>query len=205
MKKILSLLLFALPLFAAAQVVTLDTIFQQNVNGVFFEVRRTEYANGEYAETRKVVGDTMTIFNNYLQVFERQGVQMANDAYAVFRFPEIFDGLQQRRVEVLAATGKDLLDTLAVKYSVPLLIGGWTATEGAVTANVTFTVTAGAQLRYLVNGQAERNAFIVSNTMRLANWKGTGLNLDVFRAPGGNWFSIDGRVRIKFPGNQGLD
>jgi hypothetical protein len=130
---------------------------------------------------------------------------MANDAYAVYRFPEIFDELQSRRADVLLATGRDILDTLAVKYSIPLLIGGWTVTEGGAVSDVEFTLTAGAQLRYELSGQAIRNAFILSNTMRLVNWKGTGLNMDVFKAPGGNWFSIDGRVKIKFPGNAGLD
>ena len=41
--------------------------------------------------------------------------------------------------------------------------------------------------------------------MRLQNYKATGDKLDVYNAPGGNWFSIDNKVRIRFPGNQGLN
>ena len=186
-----------------AQVIK-DTVYQISQNGKFYERRETENADGSGAITTTLIGDTSTIFAQYFQQFEREGYRMANDAQSVVRFPQLFTGMADRRDMVLQTTGRDILDTMAVRYAQSLMIQGWTITLNGVDSAVTFSISAATQLRYQITGQPARNAYIISNTMRLANFNGTGENMDIFKMPGGNWTSVDGRTKLKFPGNTGL-
>lgn len=129
---------------------------------------------------------------------------MANDAYKVIRFADVFDGMASRRDLVLQITGRDILDTLAVRYSGALLASGWTITANDVETDIAFSITAATQLRYQVTGFPQRNAFVVANTMRLVNYLDSGKNIDIFKMPGGNWVDITGKIKMKFPGNVGL-
>lgn len=199
-------ILFFLPLFASAQtVVTKDTIWQENENGNFYEVRRVELSNGTYSLNRSLIGDTSTVFNSYLSTFVSEAGRMANIAYEARDFDKIIRGMMQRRDSVLAQIGRDLTDTLAQRYAGALLQSGWNVTEDTTLMDITFSISAAGQLRYEITGQHIRNAFLFGRAMRLNNYKDTGKSLDVYGAPGGNWFSVDDRVKIKKPGNQGLN
>lgn len=200
-------ILFLLPVIASAQtvVVTKDTTWQESANGSFYENRLVEWSNGESSLNRRLVGDTSTVFNSYLQAFVSEAGRMANVVFEARDFDNIIRGMMQRRDSVLAQINRDLTDTLAGRYATPLLQSGWNVTEDTTLLNVTFSISAAGQLRYEITGQPTRNAFLFGRAMRLNNYKDTGKSLDVYNAPGGNWFSIDDRVRIKLPGNQGLN
>jgi len=203
MKKIAFILLFPALCFGQ-NVVTKDTVWQSNANGNFYENRLVEYSNGESSLNRRLVGDTATVFSGYLTSFEKEGSRMANVAYEARDFDKIIRGMIQRRDTVLAQIGRDLTDTLAAKYAGALIVPGWEVTEDTTTLDITFSVSNAGQLRYEITGQPTRNAFIFGRSIRLNNYKDTGKSLDLYNAPGGNWFSVDDKVKIKFPGNPGL-
>lgn len=202
MKKTI-LILFLFPSCLFGQVVK-DSIWQESANGNFYEVRLVEWANGESSLNRRLVGDTSTVFNSYLKTFVGEAGRMANVAFEARDFDKIIRGMIQRRDSVLAQINRDLTDTLAQTYAGALLKSGWTVVEDTTLLDITFSISAAGQLRYEITGQPTRNAFLFGRAMRLNNYKDTGKSLDIFSAPGGNWFSIDDKVKFKFPGNQGL-
>lgn len=192
--------------FASGQtVVVLDTTWQENANGKFYEVRRVEYSSGEYSISRALIGDTATVFTAYLTQFEIAGNRMANAAMEARGNDKEIKGILQRRDSILAKLGRDITDTLAAKYAGPLLPIGWVVHEDTTALDVIFTINNQGQLRYQITGFPARNAFVFARTLRLQNYKATGRPLDIYAAPGGNWGSVDDRVRMRFPGNQGLN
>lgn len=197
----------ATPLLAVAQsAVVKDSIWEQWTGGKLYETRRVEYANGEYSEGKRLIGDTASVFTNYYRAFVREGERMAVLAFEARYFDKNIRGMIQRSDSVLATIGRDLMDTLTARFSRPLTDStGWKISEDTSSLNVAFSVNGQGQFRYQIAGFPVRNASIISNTMRLNNYKATGKPLDLYRAPGGNWFSIDDRVRLRLPSNQGLN
>lgn len=210
MKKVIWSLVFGFCSLAAfaqgtgAAIVTKDTVYQSNSNGKFYETRLVEWSNGESSKTVKLIGDTLTVFNGYLNETYREANRMANVAFEARDFNKIIQGLLQRRDTVLAKLNKDIADTLAAKYAGQLLQSGWKVHEELSILDVTFSINAQGQLRYQIQGFVTRNAFLLGRTMRLQNFK-DGDKLDFYQAPGGNWFTVDDRVKIKLPSNQGLN
>jgi hypothetical protein len=200
-----------MPLFAFSQsigtvtVVTKDTTWQVSANGAFYEVRLVEYNNGESSLNRRLIGDTASVFRGYLTEFETAGNRMANVANEVRTNDKEIRQILQRRDSILAKFGRDITDTLAAKYAGPLLASGWVVYEDTTALDVAFSVNAQGQLRYQITGYPVRNAFVIARTLRLQNYKATGRSLDIYAAPGGNWGSVDDRVRMRLPGNQGLN
>ncbi|MCB0541911.1 MAG: hypothetical protein KDC70_00250 [Saprospiraceae bacterium] len=187
----------------AQSVVTKDTTYQTSENGKFYFVREIEYSNGESSVNKALIGDTMTVYNNAFDRFRNEGVRMANDAREASRFDTYITRMLQEGNFLFASTGRDVLDSLAATYAGPLLITGWTIDDGGPSGalDIAFTINANGQLRYQIAGFSARNAFIFSNTMRLQNYKDGG-RLDLYKARGGNWFSIDDEIKMKFPNNQ---
>ncbi len=196
-----------MPLFAFSQgnVTTKDSAWQVAFDGAFYEVRLLEYSNGESSLTRSLVGDTAWVFSAYLAEFEATGNWMANAANEARTNDKEIRTILQRRDTILAKFGRDITDTLTAKYAGPLLASGWVVYEDTAALDVVFTVNAQGQLRYQITGYPVRNAFVISRTLRLQNYKATGRPLDIYAAPGGNWGSADDRVRMRLPGNQGLN
>lgn len=200
-----------MPLFAFSQsigtvtVVTKDTTWQVSANGAFYEVRLVEYNNGESSLNRRLIGDTASVFRGYLTEFETAGNRMANVANEARTNDKEIRQILQRRDSILVKFGRDITDTMTAKYGGALLASGWVVYEDTTALDVVFTVNAQGQLRYQITGYPVRNAFIISRSMRLQNYKATGRPLDIYAAPGGNWGSVDDRVRMRLPGNQGLN
>lgn len=196
-----------MPLFAFSQgtVTTKDTTWQVAANGAFYEVRLTEYSNGESNLNRRLIGDTASVFRGYLSEFEAAGNRMANVAHEARGNDKEIREILQRRDSILAKFGRDITDTLAAKYAGPLLAPGWVVYEDTTALDVTFSINNQGQLRYQITGYPVRNAFVIARTLRLQNYKATGRSLDIYAAPGGNWGSVDDRVRMRLPGNQGLN
>jgi len=196
-----------MPLFAFSQgaVATKDTTWQVADNGAFYEVRLVEYSNGESNLNRRLIGDTASVFRGYLAEFEAAGNRMANVANEARTNHKEIREILQRRDSILAKFNRDITDTMTAKYGGPLLTSGWVVYEDTAALDVVFTVNAQGQLRYQITGYPVRNAFVISRTLRLQNYKATGRPLDIYAAPGGNWGSADDRVRMRLPGNQGLN
>ncbi len=202
MKKAIFWLIIA-PFHLFSQV-SKDSVWQVSDAGAFFSVRLVEYANGESSLTKTRIGDTATVFSFDLQRAESEANRLANVAFEARNFDRQIRNILQRRDTVLATLGLDMTDTLAKKYAAPLLASGWKVLEGQAETDIVFSISAQGQLRYEITGFQPRNAFILGRAMRLNNYK-DGNRLDVYNAPGGNWFSIDNAVRLRFPGNLALD
>lgn len=205
MKKILFFLFCLCPGFAGAQAfVTFDSTWQQKIDTNYYFLRKTIYSDGSEYTSKQFAGNDATIFGNALKTAENGGNRMANVAYDARDFDKNIRAVIQLGDSLLIQTGMDLTDTLAARYSPRLGVAGWKVYEGGGTWDVTFIISGQGALRYEVSGWPQRGATIISNTLRLNNFKDTGEALDIYRAPGGNWFSIDDKVKIKHPDNQGL-
>ena len=206
LRKLIAIAASMMPLFSFSQgtVVTKDSTWQASANGAFYEVRLVEYSNGESSLNRSLVGDTASVFRGYLTEFEAAGNRMANIANEARTNDKEIRTILQRRDSILVKFGRDITDTLTAKYAGPLLPVGWVIYEDTTSMDIVFTINNQGQLRYEITGFPVRNAFIISRTIRLQNYKATGRSLGLYAAPGGNWGSVDDRVRMRFPGNQGL-
>lgn len=199
-------IILCLPLFASAQtIVTKHSAWQEITGGKFYVVRLVEYSDGTYSQTRNLSGDTATVFNNSLKTAVQEGYRMANVAYEARDNDKSIRAVLKQSDTLLVYTGMDLADTLTAIFSPSLLASGWEITEAGSEWAIEFTVNANGSLRYQIAGYVQRGGNVISNTMRLNNWRDSGKNIDLYKAPGGNWFSIDDAVKIKFPGNQGLN
>ena len=210
MKKTALFIFFGLLCLAAtaqtgAVVVTKDTTWQEYVDTVFFLNRRVEWNNGEFSQTRTLIGNQTTVFKSALNQSISEGVRMANVAWQARDNDKTIKGIIKLSDSLLLQIGRDLSDTLTARYSPPLLVAGWTIKEGGVESDMQFSVNSSGALRYVIAGYPLRGATIISNTLRLNNYKATGKSLDIYRAPGGNWFSIDDTVKLKHPTNAGLN
>lgn len=199
------MLLFVPLLGLSQRVVTKDSTWNESANGKFYSVRLVEYSTGESSENKTLMGDTATLFQNNLNSTLQEAARMANVAFEAKDNEKTVRGLLEERDSVLAILGKDVADTIAARFAHPLLVAGWKVVQDTSTLNIAFSINAQGQLRYEIEGFPVRNAFLLGRTMRMLNYKNTGKALDVFNAPGGNWFSLDNTVRLRLAGNQGLD
>jgi len=203
MKNIIFLFLF--PAVVCGQTaVTKDSVWQTSENGAFYETRLVEYSNGESSLNKRLIGDTLTVFNSYLSVFTSEANRMANASEQTKDFDRTLRGMLDRRDSILATLGKDLTDTLAAKYAAPLLQSGWNILQDTANLSITWSISNSGQLRYEIEGYVTRNAFIFGRAIRMNNYRDTGKSLDIYAMPGGNWVSLDNAVKMKLPGNQGL-
>lgn len=200
MKKIAIILLFAPCILGAQVYTTLDTSYQVSQNGKFYEVREVRRSNGESSVVTTFVGDTSSIFGNYLSGIYADGNQMAGRAREASRFGADITKMIQRANEAFTITGRDALDTLTKKYSAPLLVSGWVLKDTSGTKDVTFSVNNNGQLRYAVSGFQTRNANLFGGVLRLNNYLSSGYDVDLFKSVAGNWFTIDNKLKLRFPG-----
>lgn len=190
-----------MPYVLGAQVyTTLDTSYQVSQNGKFYEVREVRRSNGESSIVTTFVGDTTSIFGNYLAGIYADGNQMSGQARDASRFGADITKMIQRANEAFAITGRDVLDTLTKKYATPLLVSGWVLKDTSGTKDVAFSVNNNGQLRYTVSGFQARNANLFGGVIRLNNYLSSGYDVDLFKSVAGNWFTIDNKLKMRFPG-----
>ena len=179
---------------------TLDTSYQISQNGKFYEVREVRRSNGESSVVTTFVGDTASIFTNYLNSIYADGNQMAAQARQASRLGADITKMIQQSNDAFVITGRDVLDTLTKRYAPPLLIAGWVLKDTSGTKDVTFSVNNNGQLRYAVPGFQTRNANLFGGVLRLNNYLSTGHDVDLFKSVAGNWFTIDNKLKMRFPG-----
>lgn len=185
----------------AQSVVTFDTLYQTNENGLFYEVREVQYATGESSTTKTLAGDTSAIFGTYYRAFLAEGNRMATEANVARKFDKEISGIIDRNTAVLLSTGTDPLDTITANFAAEILQSGWNIQDDTTFLDIAFSVNNAGQLRYEITGFPTRQATLIGGSMRLNNYKATGKKMDLFKMPGGNWTSIDDAVKIKLPGN----
>lgn len=194
------LILTLLPLSAFAQRYTvLDTAYTVNTGGVFFEVRDVTYSTGEQATTKTLIGDTATYFNANFNRFQDEARRMAIVAQAVFNMGKRLNDLKKENDKILTATGRDILDTITTRNAIEFTASGWTIRDTSA-KSISFLVNASGQLRYQIQGQASRNAFLFGDAITLNNYMGTGKDLFVFKTESGNYRNREGTIIVRKPG-----
>lgn len=206
MKKILFLIFYLASgvwNLTCAQLLTFDSTWQQKIDTNYYVFRKTVYADGSEYLSKVFSGNDSTVFDNALKTSINEGVRMANVAYEARDLQKSIKAIIDLSDSLFVQTGKNLSDTLTMLYSPALTVSGWKITEGGVTLDIVFSVSGGGALRYEITGFSERAGEVISNTLRLNNYKSTGKSVDIYRAPGGNWFSVTNEIKMKFPGNTG--
>lgn len=206
MKQLIFILLFLCSLSAQGQqkYTLSDTSSIVNAGGLYYEMRDVIYSNGEELHTKTLLGDTSTLFDAAYSRFTGLAEQMATDARYIVTFPKKITELNKDNTAIFDATGRDVLDSISARLGAPLLEDGWTLrTRGsgaATVAGVLFNVNANGQLRYTVDGQAARNAWLFGAVIHLVNYLGTGYAIDLYRTESGNYKTVDNRITLRRPG-----
>jgi hypothetical protein len=195
MKKALFFLL--LPAFACAQrTVVTDSTYITNSGGTFFTVRYTAYDNGEIETASKLIGDTLSLYNGYLDAVRQQVNTLANDMRIVSTYPGRIGELVRQANEASAIVGMSILDTLQVEAQEGYLTGQWSISSGATTQPVTFSVNVNEKLRYSIAGGTARLCNPVGDLIRLSNFPAAGESTDFVRLPNGTLVDITRKYKL---------
>lgn len=195
-----TLIFILLPFVAISQRYTvLDTSYTVNAGGVFFEVRDVTYSTGEQTTSKTLIGDTATYFNANLTRFQDEARRMAVIAQSVFNMGKRLNYLKKENDKILTATGRDILDTITAHNATEFTASGWIIRD-TTAKSIAFSVNASGQLRYQIQGQASRNAFLFGDAITLNNYLGTGKDLYVFKTESGNYRNREGTIIVRQPG-----
>lgn len=195
-----TLIFILLPFFALAQRYTiLDTSYTVNTSGVFFEVHDMTYSTGEQLTEKVLIGDTSTYFNANFNRFQDESRRMAITAQAVFNMGKRLNDLKKENDKILTATGRDILDTISARNAIAFTSSGWAIRDTSM-KSISFSVNSSGQLRYQIQGQTTRNAFLFGDAITLNNYLSTGKDLFVFKTESGNYRNRDGTILLRKPG-----
>jgi len=195
-----TLLFLLFPFMAFSQrYALLDTAYTVNTGGVFFEVHDVTYSTGEQSTTKTLIGDTATYFNANFNRFQDEARWMSVTARAAFNMGKRLNDLKKENDKILSATGRDILDTIAARNAIQFTASGWTIRDTS-NKNISFSINANGQLRYQIQGQASRNAFLFGDAITLNNYMGTGKDLHVFKTESGNYRNREGTIIVRQPG-----
>jgi len=200
------LFLFAL-IFAAtncaAQRDRTDSSYVKWDAGAWFRVTVTKYDNNESDVTTRLIGDTATMINQFMEKVEQSTSTHAVDVAVVSEYPKQNRAVIDENNELVLKAGKSPLDTLEDRYSAQFLVPGWTMKTDAGTFPIVFNKTAAKKLRYQYNGtQTQKQTDLFSNSLiRLRDFPSTGVTTDFYRSPNGKrWINADKSLQLIPPG-----
>lgn len=196
MKQTIALLLFLLPLLAAAQEVTFDTTYLNQQNGVYYVVQRVEFDNGEYEEKARQLGDSTSTaqFLTNTAVNEQQG--LARAAVTIIRQREVKERYNQLDALMKALNdGTDLYKVTNAQYY-PQFEGAWSIRQDGVTTELTTNQLANGNLRFLDAQNAAYQFRVYSPVnIQLRGWQGQ--NWDLYSEDGKLFQDINKLIRLK--------
>ena len=170
MKQILFFLL--LPALALAQT---DTVYTVKVGDLFYLVERTTQANGSYTETATLRGD-LEQFSDYTEgAIVRRASMLSQAVNEVLKADRLWVNIIQQDAGFQQAYGKSPLTDVQQQTDSTLLMDTWQLEQlGASPTPITFTRNAQGKLRAAWGGTASKAAYLVSATMRIANFNAAG-------------------------------
>lgn len=203
MKHIFFLLLLLPVLLPAQRSLVSDSTWISNSGGVFYENHLNLYDNGETdGGFRRRLGDTMQVLRSYVNSIEGKASQLAADARIVSDFPAKVKELLRQGSAINNMIGRNPLDTLQKKYQAGLVDTTWQMRiNGAAFVPFAFSVTAGGQLRYKLDTQANKNATVLGDVIRLANFNGGTVEVDLFLQKERFYTSIDRKIILRVAGS----
>lgn len=192
------MLLFAIAATGQRNVV-LDSTFVTKVSTQFFETRVVRYDNGDEDTQKRVLGDSISLLNNYINGVSSRTASMANDVKIVREYRGAITELI-RQDNALAQFGISPLTVLKERGKSTFLDSGFTWTlDGSA---VSFNETNQGVFRYRVGSGTNSQCIILGDVLRLRNYPSSGLFTDVYKVGENRWTSINGEVvlrRIKKP------
>ena len=193
MKQILFFLL--LPALALAQ--SIDTAYVVKVGDLFYLVERTTQANGSYVESSTLRGD-LEQFSDYTEgAIVRRASAMAQSVQEVLKADRLWVNIIQQDAGFQAAYGKSPLTDVQQQYDSTLLMDTWQLEQpGASPTPITFTRNAQGKLRAAWGGTASKAAYLVSATMRIANFGAAG-PMNFYQLSPGLWTDADRAIFIR--------
>ncbi len=190
-------LLFFLLLIPALALAQTDTAYVVKVGDLFYLVERTTQANGSYVESSTLRGD-LEQFSDYTEgAIVRRASALSQAVAEVLKADRLWTSIIQQDAGFQAAYGKSPLTDVQQQYDSTLLMDTWQLEQpGASPTPITFTRNAAGKLRAAWGGTASKAAYLVSATMRIANF-GTAGAMNFYQLSPGLWTDADRAIFIR--------
>jgi len=193
MKQILFFLL--LPVIAFAQ--TTDTVYTVKVGDLFYLVERTTQANGSYTETATLRGN-LEQFSDYTEgAIVRRASTLSQAVNEVLKADRLWQNIIQQDAGFQQLYGKSPLTDVQQQTDSTLLMDTWQLEQpGQSATSIIFTRNAQGKLRAAWGGTASMAAYLVSSTMRIANFNASG-PMNFYRISPSLWTDANRSIFIR--------
>lgn len=199
--KYLSIIVFLfITCLSNAQTVTSDTLYFKEVNGVLYQITRTEYDNGSYSESRTAT-TKQDVSNQYSLAIENDAAKYAEAVRMYFNTKRFYRQALRFNNSLETSLSVSPFDTLQAKYQPVFLntasettwklftldVDGKTTKETDVTFGVHPTT---GKLRVRIGADAFRPLDVMGQMFVLRNFPETGTNTPFFFVRGTTWEDI---------------
>jgi hypothetical protein len=181
---------------ATAQTITFDTLYFERVNGLMFQVTRTEFDQTRYA------ADSAAVLRVYADEIEREAAKLAEAARQTVTIPA-FSAQSIRRNNILnTQIGARPIIDIQNRYEGQFLetasntVWQLRSPDNSVD-EVVFSKTATGQLIYKVGEEPNKPAILFGQIMRLNNYPQSGQTLFLFQLRDRVWQDIDGEYLLR--------
>ena len=193
MKQILFFLL-AFPAFAIAQT---DTVYTVKVDDLFYLVERTTQPNGSYTETATLRGDLQQ-FSDYTEgAIVRRASTLSQAVQEVLKADRLWQNIIRQDAAFQQAYGISPLTDVQQQSDSTLLMDTWQLEQPGQSATpIVFTRNAAGKLRAAWGGATAKAAYLVSATMRIANFNTAGA-MNFYQISPNLWTDADRAIFIR--------
>lgn len=197
MKKTFLLLIWLLPLTLLAQrVLTTDSTWIANANGLFYEHRLLEYSSGESTKSVTLLGDTSSVVNKYIDDLRRRTDAMATDVQVTSDFARQVREIVRQDGPIATLLGISPLNRLVAPVGAALVDSTYRVRFNGATKTFRFSLTNQGALRYRADTFPARPANYLGRVLRLNNWLNSGDPLDLYQFSNGRWHNSVRTVQV---------
>ena len=198
MKHIIFFLFTTLSVVATAQEATKDSSVIISKNGLFFNVRYQEFANGESSVVTTLLGDTSAVIGKNSEEIRNKTSSWASDIEYTSSIPQKINEMIRKEEALKTIVGKSALDALRTEtFSWPDSTYKMKTTSGTFTLKFSTPTVNGVKiLRYKLDTFAVRQADYLGKAIRFRNFQNTGRNLYMVQFPSGRWFNSDRTIQF---------
>ena len=197
MKKVFLFISFALIWASAiAQFTPIDSTWNSNVNGVFFENRLIRYETGNSTLTANRIGDTLQVVSGQVSMIQEKAASIAADMEVVSKSPDQTTELIRISNATKLKMKRAPVDEIVAAKRGYFVDSIFSIRDGSVTRKVVFSFTAQNVFRYKIDTFAIRQATCLGNILRLQNYLNTGKSLDLYLFKNARWYSSTRTVQL---------
>jgi len=200
-----ALLFLFFPLFAFGQAeITSDSSYIKNTAGLWYRVTILKYDNGNTDIFERVIGDTLTLYNQAVDGIRTTSQSMAVDANYTSGFPKRVKAILNENDEIVAKAGLSPQDSIEAKDLEQFLAPGWTVKNGSGTTVIAFNKTGQDKLRYQYVTTTNRQTDLLGSVIRLRDFPTTGTNTEFYKSSNGKrWTTLDRAYQLIPEGGSG--